>query len=77
MLPAYLPGSPIADSIDYVERLMGSPGPDCSVDTEQLLQHFGMTQPFWRLVVILVGYLAAMHVVTFVALRLTAGREKR
>lgn len=77
VLPEYLPGNPMLHPTNFAEQFLGDPGPECSLDTEELLQHFGMTEPFWRLVVILVGYLAATHVVTFLALRLTAGREKR
>ncbi|GLC35968.1 hypothetical protein PLESTB_000524500 [Pleodorina starrii] len=73
-LAAYLPGT---RAVGFASTILGTPDPDCAVSTNKILDYFGMDQPFWRLAVILVGYLGVLHVITFAALRLTAGRERR
>ncbi|KXZ56416.1 hypothetical protein GPECTOR_1g370 [Gonium pectorale] len=77
VLPEYLPGNPALHPENYLKRLLGTPGPDCTVDTNLILRYFGMREPFWRLAVILLGYLGVLHLITYAALRLTAGRERR
>ncbi|KAG2499204.1 hypothetical protein HYH03_002785 [Edaphochlamys debaryana] len=76
-LPAYLPGNPALHPTNFLARLLANPGPDCRVDTSAVLSYFGMRLQFWQLTCIMLGYLAALHVITFVALKLTAGRERR
>ncbi|GIL43410.1 hypothetical protein Vafri_1186 [Volvox africanus] len=73
-LPSYLPGNP---AVSFAPRILGDPGPNCAINTNKILIYFGMTEPFWRLAVILAGYLGMLHIITYAALRLTAGRERR
>ncbi|KAG2454579.1 hypothetical protein HYH02_000421 [Chlamydomonas schloesseri] len=79
VLPGYLPGNTALNPTNLLQGILSDPGPSCFVGTDAILDYFGgaMREPFWRLVVILLGYLAALHVITFMALKLTAGRERR
>jgi hypothetical protein len=76
-LPSYLPANPALHPVNFVDRILGWPGADCTIDTNALLQYFSMNQPFWRLFVILLGYLGVLHVISYLALRVTALRERR
>ncbi|KAG2454581.1 hypothetical protein HYH02_000423 [Chlamydomonas schloesseri] len=79
VLPGYLPGNTALNPTNLLQGILSDPGPSCFVGTDAILNYFGgaMREPFWRLVVILLGYLAALHVITFMALKFTAGRERR
>jgi hypothetical protein len=49
----------------------------CVFDPAPTLEHFDIARPFWANAGILFGYIAALHVLTYLAMIFTARRERR
>jgi hypothetical protein len=57
--------------------MLNRPDPDCVIDAGPALAYFDFGRPFAPTFAILVGYLLVCHVLTYVALRVVARKEKR
>lgn len=61
-----------------VRNMLVSPGPDCVLNLDAVLDYFGVnSSPLWVYVLALVAYLAVVHVLSYLALRQLARKERR
>ncbi|GBF87651.1 ABC transporter G family [Raphidocelis subcapitata] len=75
-LPTFLPNTPAVSS-PLVRGVLTNPGPDCVIDLGSILTYFGIAKPLWLVFVILIGYLAVLHVATYFAYLGLARKERR
>ena len=62
---------------NQINLFFGRSDPNCVLDTNSILTYFNFRRPFWVSALILVGYLVACHILTFVAMLVAARRERR
>ncbi len=60
-----------------VQKQLTDPGADCIFEGSSVLEYFSFYRTAGQTVGILLGYLACMHVVTFVVMLVVARKERR
>jgi hypothetical protein len=60
-----------------VVNALKNPGADCLASSNAVLNVFDYTRPFGHTFGILVGYLVAAHIITFIWMRIVARHEQR
>lgn len=61
----------------YPQELLMSPPPNCVLDTSAVLSFFSVAWPWWGYAIALGIYLVVAHALSFLAVVLLSGREKR
>ena len=65
-------------SSPVVRNMLVSPGPDCVLDLESILDYLGVnSSPLWVYIVALVAYLGVVHALSYLALLQLARKERR
>jgi hypothetical protein len=77
LIERLIPAAKGALDMPVVQQALRNPGENCELHADAVLGLYGMERGFGMLAGVLVGYLAALHLATFLSLVMLSRRERR